>query len=78
MREKISQLLGRPSFRRRYLRRLLNSRCDRRRTHESVEMLWGFPELAVAEVFRIASFRPRQIDALVCTRSFFRRRYYPT
>jgi carbamoyltransferase len=36
----------------------------------------GFPELAIAEVFRIASVRPRQIDALVCTRSFFRRRYY--
>src|SRR5439155_16006961 len=36
----------------------------------------GFPEQSIAEVLRIAGVERRDIDVLVCTRGFFRRRYY--
>ncbi len=36
----------------------------------------GFPERAIEEVLRIGSLAPRDVDALVCTRAFFLRRYY--
>jgi carbamoyltransferase len=36
----------------------------------------GFPELALAEVLRIAGVERRDIDVLVCTRTYFRRRYF--
>lgn len=36
----------------------------------------GFPELALNEVLRIAGVERRDIDALACTRGFFRRRYF--
>src|SRR5947208_3401291 len=36
----------------------------------------GFPELAIAEVLRIAGIERRQVDVLVCTRSYFLRRYF--
>ena len=36
----------------------------------------GFPELSLAEVLRIAGVERRDVDAVVCTRGFFRRRYF--
>ena len=36
----------------------------------------GFPELAIDEVLRIAGLTRRDVDAVVCTRTFFLRRYY--
>ena len=36
----------------------------------------GFPEQSIAEVLRIAGVERRDVDVLVCTRGFFRRRYY--
>ena len=36
----------------------------------------GFPERSLAEVLRIAAVERRDIDAVVCTRGFFRRRYF--
>jgi carbamoyltransferase len=36
----------------------------------------GFPEHSLAEVLRIAGVERRAIDVLVCTRGFFRRRYF--
>jgi len=36
----------------------------------------GFPEQSLAEVLRIARVERREIDVVVCTRGFFRRRYF--
>jgi carbamoyltransferase len=36
----------------------------------------GFPEASLAEVLRIAGVERRDVDVLVCTRGFFRRRYF--
>ncbi len=36
----------------------------------------GFPERSLAEVLRIAGVERPDIDAVVCTRGFFRRRYF--
>ncbi len=36
----------------------------------------GFPEASLAEVLRIAGVERRHVDVLVCTRGFFRRRYF--
>jgi carbamoyltransferase len=36
----------------------------------------GFPEASVAEVLRIAGVERRDLDVVVCTRGFFRRRYF--
>ncbi|HWB50092.1 MAG TPA: carbamoyltransferase C-terminal domain-containing protein [Stellaceae bacterium] len=36
----------------------------------------GFPEQSIAEVLRIAGVERRDIDVVVCTRTFFLRRYY--
>src|SRR6185436_17880138 len=36
----------------------------------------GFPKAALAEVLRIAGVERRDVDVLVCTRGFFRRRYF--
>ena len=36
----------------------------------------GFPEQALAEVLRIAGVERRDIDVVVCTRTFFQRRYF--
>jgi carbamoyltransferase len=36
----------------------------------------GFPEQSIAEVLRIGGVERRDIDAVVCTRAFFLRRYY--
>jgi carbamoyltransferase len=36
----------------------------------------GFPEGALAEVLRIAGIERRDVEAVVCTRGFFRRRYF--
>ncbi|HEV8678008.1 MAG TPA: carbamoyltransferase C-terminal domain-containing protein [Stellaceae bacterium] len=36
----------------------------------------GFPEQSLAEVLRIAGVERRDVDVVVCTRGFFRRRYF--
>jgi carbamoyltransferase len=36
----------------------------------------GFPEASLTEVLRIAGVERRDVDVLVCTRGFFRRRYF--
>ena len=36
----------------------------------------GFPDASIAEVLRIAGVERRDVDVLVCTRGFFRRRYF--
>jgi carbamoyltransferase len=36
----------------------------------------GFPEHSIAEVLRIAGVGRRDVDVVVCTRGFFRRRYF--
>jgi carbamoyltransferase len=36
----------------------------------------GFPEQSIAEVLRIAGIERRDIDVVVCTRTYFLRRYY--
>src|SRR5689334_24837777 len=36
----------------------------------------GFPERSLGEVLRIAGVERCEVDALVCTRGFFRRRYF--
>ncbi len=36
----------------------------------------GFPEQSIAEVLRIARIERREVDVVVCTRGFFRRRYF--
>lgn len=36
----------------------------------------GFPDASLAEVLRIAGVERRNVDVLVCTRGFFRRRYF--